>query len=641
MPLRIAAYENGDHACILWFPADLKPIADCRGFAIRRTTTKADGSSITALLNNYVDFGGYRHEPMPPGEEYKRPFQRYLWWDYAVAPGERVSYQVIPVVGPNKDALKLDEDEASAVTPELVVTGQVTAHIAAYFNKGIIAAQWVSRELAREAQSGETKNKAIRRIIAKKGDPLRQALSGLLRSVILDELAAAFDKGWSVYAALYELNDPELIAALKKLKERCHLILGNGAFKSGETDENAEVRKALRASSKIQLFDRIVGSGHFAHNKFVVFCDEKGVPQKVLTGSTNWTVTGLCTQANNGLLISDPKVAKAFRDQWDQIRKAKNGFPKTLVDQNSRRKSFTVDGASVTAWFVPTSAQQDMKEARKLIAGATDGGLFLFFNPGKFADTEDQATLLQAVTERLQPGKPGYAKGLYFRGVVNQRIAGLTDAEGEPVSGSADEAAETGAHDPGAPESPVLLYGEHRAAPVRAPKAVLVPAAIKTSFSGWEAELLSIGVMVHSKVVVLDPFGDNPVVMTGSHNLGTKASRANDDNLVILQGPGVRPAAIAYAMNCIAIYQEYRWRNYVATHQGHQGAWQGLVDNADWQKGHLVSDRQEMDFWLKGAKAAAKANALKARAFAPAPLPAPAPAPAPAKAARKKAAAAT
>jgi hypothetical protein len=39
-------------------------------------------------------------------------------------------------------------------------------------------------------------------------------------------------------------------------------------------------------------------------------------------------------------------------------------------------------------------------------------------------------------------------------------------------------------------------------------------------------------VMIHSKVVVIDPFGKNPGVMTGSHSLGPKASGKNDDNLL-------------------------------------------------------------------------------------------------------------
>jgi hypothetical protein len=34
--IHLQVYDNGDHTCLVWLPADGKPIANCRGFAIRR-----------------------------------------------------------------------------------------------------------------------------------------------------------------------------------------------------------------------------------------------------------------------------------------------------------------------------------------------------------------------------------------------------------------------------------------------------------------------------------------------------------------------------------------------------------------------------------------------------------------------------
>jgi len=45
--------------------------------------------------------------------------------------------------------------------------------------------------------------------------------------------------------------------------------------------------------------------------------------------------------------------------------------------------------------------------------------------------------------------------------------------------------------------------------------------------------------------------------MTGSHNLGRKASEMNDDNLVFIEND---PATAAYAVNIITVYDHYRWR---------------------------------------------------------------------------------
>jgi phosphatidylserine/phosphatidylglycerophosphate/cardiolipin synthase-like enzyme len=55
--------------------------------------------------------------------------------------------------------------------------------------------------------------------------------------------------------------------------------------------------------------------------------------------------------------------------------------------------------------------------------------------------------------------------------------------------------------------------------------------------------------MVHSKVVVVDPFSETPIVITGSHNLGPKASTTNDDNMAIIENaPGL---ACTYAVNIV------------------------------------------------------------------------------------------
>jgi hypothetical protein len=85
--------------------------------------------------------------------------------------------------------------------------------------------------------------------------------------------------------------------------------------------------------------------------------------------------------------------------------------------------------------------------------------------------------------------------------------------------------------------------------------------------------------------------------MTGSHNLGIKASRMNDDNLVIIQGNS--PLAIAYAINIVAIYQTYRWNSYVEQHRTDPSVWHGPVDNDQWQAEYLTGPHlAEIEFWL-------------------------------------------
>jgi hypothetical protein len=592
MSINVQVYDNGDHTCLVWLPADGKPIAGCRGFAIRRLLKGNE-----SYLHGFVGFSD--DDKLDPAAPWKFPLQRYMWWDYGVTPGDVVQYSVVPVVGPDKDHLQLSPADASALTPPMTISGQTTPHVAAYFNKGIVAAQWVSRAL-----QALGKNPKLANVIGTTGNPLRNALSGLLRPQLLAMLDDVKKNNGEIYAALYELNDPELIAALTALGKKCHLLLANGAFKPPTNDENQKVRTQLR--DKVDLHDRLVTSGHFAHNKFVVACDSGGKPQRALSGSTNWTMTGLCTQANNGVIVDDPDLAADFLAEWNLLKDAGNGYPPGLATANSQAKTFNVDGGRITQWFAPTSAGQDLDYARKLINAAKDGILFLFFNPGTFVAADQPTTkwtLLQNILTRHHADSPDYNPGLYMRGVVNQEIAGLTT---ESAGGPAPQAN----LDPSL-AAPVTLFNGGNQPPQRLGHESMVPKNIKDTFGNWQTEVLGTGVHIHSKVIVLDPFGANPVVMTGSHNLGFKASSKNDDNLMIVEGNA--PLAAAYAVNIIAIYQTYRWNAYVEAHRQDPKVWHGLVDNDAWQTSHLAGDDlAEIQFWLGTHPAVAGQSAAPA-----------------------------
>ncbi len=601
MSLSVKAYDNGDHVCLVWLPTDLKPIPGCRGFGIRRTLN----GGAPAFLQNHVGFSDGQAPPAA-GQEWKWPVQRYLWWDYSANPGDTVQYQIVPVVGTNQNSLTLVENLKSDLTSPLRITGQDGKSIAAYFNRGIIASQWVTKQLAAEAKNQQLNKTSLTSVIQKPGDPLRNGLSGLLRPQILSMLKQVKDEGGKAFLALYELNDLELIDAMTALGKNCNLILGNGAFKPPSNDENAAIRAKLKADNQINVYDRLVPSGHFAHNKILICCDKNGKAQQVLSGSTNWTDTGLCTQANNGLIINDPQVADAYLQEWERLHQAGNAFPPDLIKANSTQKTFTVDNSQVSVWFVPTDAMEDLQQARRLINQAQQGILFLFFNPGPFQEDPSRWTLLQSILYRHQPeSNPYYNSNLYIRGVVNQEIAGVTEAnlpadQRTPAKlASIRNTRHLDPHlDPANPVHPVALISGGVEPPQRLSEDVQVPANIKAKFHDWAQELLGASmVMIHSKCIVIDPFGAHPVVMTGSHNLGPKASQMNDDNLVIIEGDAA--LAQAYAVNIIAIYQEYRFREYVTKNAASPNAWHGLEDNDTWQQGHLSGDAEgELQFWL-------------------------------------------
>jgi phosphatidylserine/phosphatidylglycerophosphate/cardiolipin synthase-like enzyme len=114
----------------------------------------------------------------------------------------------------------------------------------------------------------------------------------------------------------------------------------------------------------------------------------------------------------------------------------------------------------------------------------------------------------------------------------------------------------------------------------------------------WIQELLKLQgafAMVHSKTIVIDAFGPKPVVMTGSHNMGPKASRSNDDNLIIIERDPL--LAQAYAVYIKGIFDQYWWR--FRTKQSGKAQWNGLVDDDTWQDSYFQGLKlAELKFWL-------------------------------------------
>jgi hypothetical protein len=84
--------------------------------------------------------------------------------------------------------------------------------------------------------------------------------------------------------------------------------------------------------------------------------------------------------------------------------------------------------------------------------------------------------------------------------------------------------------------------------------------AINTPFGDMHPELLTAGhAIIHDKIIVVDPLDPQTcAVITGSHNLGYKASYDNDENLLIIRGN--QNLAVAYAIHVLDIYQHYLMR---------------------------------------------------------------------------------
>jgi hypothetical protein len=552
MPASALALANNDVVQIVW-RYDAK-IPGCLGFAVYRREGSPDAAGSWVPLPAWVGFVGQSNPAWTAKTTEVWPIQKFEWKDLTADRGKTYSYRIVPVSGDpdGRVALTLHTDMALEAGPATLTPRR--GSVATYFNRGILSTQFLAHQVP-AGPSGAPNYKVLTDRIDQPGDPLRNALAGQMIEGVGSLLRRAAAEGGTVYAALYELTDPELEQLLLASGSRLHLILSN----TGTDDkENQPARQALHESGG-EVIDRFVPSGHIGHNKFMVY-EDAGGPQSVLLGSTNWTDTALCAQANNALVVDSPELAATYRRYWDRLKddttnaNARQGPSLRDADARPGAADIAIDEGHAAVWFAPNTphARQshpaageavppDLQQVFALMDAAKEAILFLVFQPGSPSIVDKAAA---AANQR---------SGLFVRGAA-------TDPKAADVYNT-------------------LLI--HRAG--EEPVEVVPASAISDQFAFWQHELLKAGpdahAIIHDKIVVIDPMSDDCVVITGSHNLGYRASYNNDENLLIVRGH--KALAQAYAVHVLDIYDHYRFR-YVIQKQG-TAAFSGLKRDDRWQ----------------------------------------------------------
>lgn len=640
------AWANNEVAYIAW-DTDGK-IPNCLGFEVTRVYLDAagnvakrpDGSEDRVKCAAWVAFKGQRNPDWIPQDTGVWPVQKFSWRDLTLRkrrdgmkrrPDEvTVCYEIRPVgdmkpgliavqsnglekamivkrnskgqpiVGADGKAVKVRGDAytgpprplgylASAfVTNALTVTSK-RLPFRSTFTNGILAAQWLTKVLNED--NVIKKNELIDKI-SDPDDPHRKYLAG----DVLPLLHELFARPGSFLLALYELEDEELEKLILDNKGRVEVILANtGVDDEGKWDtRNAPARKRLGAALGARLQDRMFNnSTHIGHNKFVVYVDPAGTPQAVLTGSTNWTSTGIAGQTNNALLVEDKAVAKAFLDYWqrmhdDKLPKPKPKLSSTMsgtrqgADFRAANETSSVvslgGGVEIHTWFSPNMPQRkkptsktkpapvppDLQEVYRRMRMAKEAVLFLAFYPG-------QKGVDCMIGEAIDVGRKD--SSILVVGAVSSPQA-MPNYVATKKDKDTDEVVVEG-------DSPTT-FEEGNVAIVRAARI-----DEKTLLGDLGVEQLTakggIGAIIHDKIVVIDPLSTDCAVILGSHNLGFKASYSNDENMIIVTGH--RELAMAYAVHVLDVYDHYRFRaiENERKKKGKKG-WSGLLEVDDkWQ----------------------------------------------------------
>jgi hypothetical protein len=392
------AFSNNDIAVVAWtFDRHLD---GCLGFAIHQIDIDANHKE--TVLPALARFANQDKDLKLTTEQ--APIQKFWWKDLFAKRGGTYQYRIVPMGG----------SPGGTLTPlplvDPLLSNQVTLTpkrppFNAYFNRGITATQALSHAL-----NDKPSINALAPHILDPTDPIRIRLMGQLSEGVTSLLDRADAGGGSIHAALYELNDPDGLEKRLQANPKSRIvILGNEQSVDPKTkeaieDADFENRAALKAAG-VTVIDRLLGKGDIPHNKFLVL-SENSTPAAVLSGSTNWTSTGLCTQTNNALVIESKDVAQRYIDYWNALKAdvdAAHGDEKKLQSKTLRdfahannAKSIANpislgNGVTVEVMFSPNTpgkltknphAPNDMQRVFDLIDGAKQAVLFLAFDPG-------------------------------------------------------------------------------------------------------------------------------------------------------------------------------------------------------------------------------------------------------------------
>lgn len=343
------AIANNDTVFLSW-TFDQK-IEGCLGFAVYRK----DSSGARTPLPAWVGFKGGSNPDWIHKDTTIWPVQKFNWRDFTATRGETYSYDIVPMTGtPNN----LQPATGKTLTADPVTLTPKRGSFSVYFTNGILATQALTH-VVRGGPSGGPSSSFLREHIGQPNDPIRMKLAGQVLEGMTMLLDRAKAEGGSCYAALYELEDEELVGRLLAAKGYLHLILGNTGT---DDEENHPARQKLHDAG-VDITDRMVAKNHIAHNKFMLYCDASGKPRAVLTGSTNWTSTGICTQSNNATIIESDNVAAAYLDYWNRLKDDKGAQGQPLRAANRIPHPATIDGAAATVWFSPNTAQTSKGKA--------------------------------------------------------------------------------------------------------------------------------------------------------------------------------------------------------------------------------------------------------------------------------------
>lgn len=480
------------------------------GFAFERVETK---TKKRIWLNGQKFFGSVipiekKDLKKVKGQKYPthlHPVQSLLWKDFTPEPNTEYTYIVTAYSGTPRN-LQIHTTEQITIATERHIDGKHGI----FFNRGVSGSQSYAEQFGNQRPDS----------IQDKGEQQRayRWLSRGLYEGLLDFINGA-QKGQKLRGAVYEFHHLDTLLALKAAQSKGVDV--NVVYDA--TNNGAKNLAALKATKSTSLVKKVRDNQvSQAHNKFFVLLDKNDNPLRVWTGSTNISEKGIFGHCNTGHQINDPKVATRYFEYWK------------LVFQNLDRESYQ-------------NAVMALKDGADIKAAAIPKGISVFFSPRKNND------MLQNYADLVESGSEMVCCIYPFN--IDKRF--------QTVFGE---------------DKPYLRYilldarkGYNKFQTNDRDVEVVAGAYIDSDFDQWAAEkssgsLFESGVnFLHNKIILVDPLGQVPIVISGSANYSENSTSKNDENTMVIKGDD-RVADI-YFTEFVRLFDHFAFREWLNGHK--------------------------------------------------------------------------